>query len=236
MRNPETAMRPIIRCPTCFTYVYADARDCHGCGQRLGRRRWLTRGSWVFITLVVAGFAIARSIDLHQEKRDRQRRQFDTALEIEHTSAFVKQWLTAPAGALEVTGPGDADFAAELEKIRARFPAVLPASDIERIQIRESGWERHRQKTGEAIVHTDGSRRLRASRVPGSRRSVTSTAARHPTHYWTSHEYLFEATVRRDGSDYTVKGSVCIDDRDDAVICLELHGIEGIEGEVEPKE
>src|SRR5262245_58414294 len=99
-RDPGLPMREIRHCPACLTYVYSDARRCHGCGERTGRRGILTRGSWIFIVLAATGFAIGRGIDLQQDKRDRIRREIERAASINTVNTFVKGWLTGDEAAI----------------------------------------------------------------------------------------------------------------------------------------
>src|SRR5262245_2607070 len=92
-QGPRDSMRTIIRCPSCFTHVYADARTCHGCGEPLGRRKILRRGSWIFIGLAVTGFTIARGIDLEQDSFNRARQEAAHARRTEVATRFVRAWL-----------------------------------------------------------------------------------------------------------------------------------------------
>ena len=73
--------------------VYDDARACHGCGERIGRRKILRRGSWIFIGLAVTGFAIGRGIDLQQDRRNRVRNEFEAASRAQNVREFLKSWL-----------------------------------------------------------------------------------------------------------------------------------------------
>src|SRR6187401_1025647 len=93
MRARIPFMQTIIRCPNCFTYVYSDARRCHGCGEKIGRRKLLTRGSWIFALLAVTGFTLARGIDLQQEKRSERAHQIELAAQTERLSSFLRTWL-----------------------------------------------------------------------------------------------------------------------------------------------
>ena len=86
-------MRTIIRCPSCFTYVYDDARACHGCGERIGKRKILRRGSWVFIALIVCAYAVGRGIELQQERKSRIRSAFQAAERSHAVTGFLRAWL-----------------------------------------------------------------------------------------------------------------------------------------------
>jgi hypothetical protein len=229
-------MRTIIRCPSCFTYVYSDARQCHGCGYVIGRRRWLTRGSWVFITLAVAGFAVARSIDLFQDKRDRERRQMEALIEDEQSQAFLRRWLSASPEDL-VAAHTDRRFADDLVKLRDRFPDVLPAGEIVSLDLRNDLWERHSRAGSGQVEHEYRSprSRLRVSSAP-VRSSASFWLDSGRTEYWMARTYDFEAQVDRDGQRYTVLGRVCLDDQEHDVRCLEIRRVRGIEGDIKPRE
>jgi hypothetical protein len=232
-------MRTIIRCPSCFTFVYSDARHCHGCGRAIGKRRFLTRGSWVFITLVVAVYAIARGIDLHQSERDRRRHEMETALEMERSTRFLRQWLTAPADEIASAHSGSGSFGPELVKLRSRFPTVLPATDIASTLLKErTSWEPHSQTGLGPVVHGRGEREtaLRASWPIPQGTSYFDLRRGTRRRDWGSTRYDFVVEVVRDGSRYSIVGSICLDDPDDTVHCLTILRIEGVEGVVKPVE
>jgi hypothetical protein len=225
-------MRTIIRCPACFTYVYSDARRCHGCGERIGKRKILRRGSWVFIILAVTGFTFARGIELHQESRDRSRRQLEIAAEVDVTKSFLRSWLTS-SGPDEIKELSETKtFPGELVKLRQKFPDVLPATRVTSIKIADDARrsQLHEQRGREPVVHLrdDSSYSLRASACHSG-----DEVRRKPV-YKTSwlHAYEFEADFVSNDRPYTAYGQACI--RDGKVCCLALDRIEaeGIEDSV----
>jgi hypothetical protein len=227
-------MRSIVRCPQCFTYVYSDATTCHGCGHKIGRRRWLTRGSWVFITLAVAGYGIARGIDLHQEKRDREIRQHEQETEMAAARSFLQSWLTSPSEELSRKFHDRKVFGPQLVALRDRFPDVLPATVVDFIRLEPRTWQQHHsQKDSGPVKHTsrDKDPKLRVSRAI---RSDDTGDYSWRTRSWFTYEYRFEAEVHRDDRWYSVTGRLCIDGS--TVHCLVIERVDSLEGEVKPEE
>jgi hypothetical protein len=225
-------MRTIIRCPNCFTYVYSDARRCHGCGQKTGKRKLLPRGSWIFAILAVAGFTLARGIDMHQDKMSERRHQIQTAENVEKVSAFVRTWLSAPADTLGSYFTSGKPFAGELTKLRAKYPKVLPAEVVGSVKVEELRDEIHhfRNNKDSQVAHNyDASKgALRVSRKPPGRESALQT-----WRSWWSTPFQFEGEVTKDGVGYTVHGQVCV--YDGSITCLAIDRVESLEGIVNPE-
>lgn len=232
-RDPELPMREIRRCPACLTYVYTDARRCHGCGERVGRRRLLTRGSWIFIVLAAAGFAIGRGIDIQQNKRDRLARALAETARSDLVSSFVGSWIEGNQPSVDSDTPEQPEFRAGLDRLRAKFPTVLPGSDFQILELDRSGGTRHAQRTPEAPVKHEGERQagLRASAAPT--RSFVRFWPPRPRD-WSLETWRFRAKVSKATTSYVVEGSVCIEDN--LVACLQIDKVEGPGGEVKPVE
>jgi hypothetical protein len=231
-------MRTIIRCPNCFTYVYQDARACHGCGERIGRRKILRTGSWVFIGLAVSAFTVARAIDLEQEKQWRDRKEADRSETVTAALHFVRAWLTDDAQYLSTLANNDDVFVGDLARVRARYPSVLPADTlVSGIRFSDIGSKDHYQyERGKEVLHLpktqyDGSAPGRASAIPKLRGNAPY---RRPPRVWKVETYEFEAEVTKGDAHYTVYGEICAEEH--KVICLTIDKIVGVEGVITPKE
>jgi hypothetical protein len=238
-------MRTIIRCPNCFTYVYDDARRCHGCGDRIGKRKLLRRGSWIFIALAVSIFAISRGIDLRQDARNRDREEAERDRQEVIIKAFVHAALLGEPEIL-ARFAAKPELVAEIEKIRARYPTVLPATAVTRdAEVTRSAYQAHTKQKGKEIAHSnwgdpdpfDG---RRASCVPPGGASGAFTrivdGISRTTRTWTLVKTKFEAEFARDGERYTLHGSLCLEQ--DLVCCMTIERIESVTDleEVLPKE
>jgi hypothetical protein len=221
-------MREIRRCPACLTYVYSDARRCHGCGERLGRRRILTRGSWIFIVLAAAGFAIGRGVDLEQEKTHRVALAIEEASRAEMIKAFVAEWLIAGPARFEHTETRD-DFRDRIDALRNRY-AVLPATSAHVPNV----------ESGESLLHvpagSGGTGHRPEEARPDLRVSASRASARWPVKlFWHADRYLFRGTFKKGEATYSIQGSVCIDGS--KISCLAIEEIRDATGhKVEPRE
>ena len=244
-------MRTIIRCPSCFTFVYDDAKACHGCGERIGKRKILRRGSWVLIALIVSAYAVGRGIELQQERKGRIRSAFESAERSEVVLGFLRAWLVgddnAVAAALATTDGACKD---EIIKLRALYPTVLPADRRRPHQIdRHLGGASRAAEQGQdhppapTRPSEAKSRRsascepLRSSSIGTSRTRVAGKTVADKT--WSLSAMDFEAELKQDGVSYTLYGRVCIQTggRDGSkVSCLTLDRLEGPEGHVPVKE
>jgi hypothetical protein len=227
-------MRTIIRCPSCFTYVYDDAKACHGCGERVGKRKILRRGSWVLIALIVCAYAAGRGINLHDERQSRIRSAFETAARSHAVTGFLRAWLAGDdVGVASSLATSSGVCKGEILKLRALYPTVLPATDVIRIELVKSWEERHRRDKGKithmraGLSESDPKARLSASCKP--KRSTGGGA------FWTIPSFDFEAEFQKDGESYTAFGRVCIDYAH-KVCCLTIDHIQGVEGVVEAEE
>jgi hypothetical protein len=234
-------MSTIIRCPSCFTYVYSDARTCHGCGERIGKRKLLRRGSWVFIALAVGGFTIARGIELSQDRANRARENAEQQRLIADADAFLRAFLLADTEYIQ-KHVGDRELCPdELAKLRARYATVLPADSVIGLRITDSTYQEHVQlERGKGISHrqngeSDTKGQARVSCAPktrslGSFRRYTDGVKRR----WTLPLLEFEVEFKKDGQHYTLFGNLCLEEA--SVCCLKIDQIRGVEGEVKPAE
>jgi hypothetical protein len=218
-------MRSIIRCPACYTFVYSDARHCHGCGQRIGKRQLLTRGSWVFIVLAVAAFIVFRGVDLQQDRHFRLRQQMEKAESIESTRNFLRTWFTAMPEELARKLAPRKTFAKDLQTLRDRFPSVFPAADvISPIEIEELDYTSHSQTGSELAIHNrEDSPPTRRATDP-RRSSVTYSARGKSRRSWTTDTFRFTTDVVKDGQEHHVTGRVCVDEGE--VVCVEVERAE----------
>jgi hypothetical protein len=235
-------MSTIIRCPNCFTYVYADARSCHGCGERLGRRKLLRGGSWLFIVLAVGAFTIARGIDLSQERMYERRTKAAQQWLANDARAFVAAWLQADTEYVQNHLADREVCPDELSKMRARYPTVLPADTVVGFQVTDSSYQEHVQvERGRGISHringqADPKGLGRVSCAPKTRSLGTyrRSADGVKRRFWTTPLIEFEIEFRKDGAHYTLFGDLCIEDG--KVSCFKVDHIRGIEGDVKPTE
>jgi hypothetical protein len=238
-------MRTIIRCPNCFTYVYDDARRCHGCGDRIGKRKLLRRGSWMFIALAVAVFTIARGIDLRQDARNRDREEAEREVRAQVTRGFVYGALMGDSETISRFA-AKPELVAELDKLRARYPTVLPATSVTRdAEVKEFLHQGHTKEAGKDISHANWGRSdptvgRRASCVPPGGASNAFTrivdGMKRTTRTWTLEKTKFEAEFSKDGQQYTLHGSLCLEHG--VVCCMTIDRIESVNDleEVVPKE
>jgi hypothetical protein len=239
-------MRTIIRCPSCFTYVYDDAKACHGCGERVGKRKILRRGSWVLIALIVCAYAAGRGIELQQERKSRVRSELQSAERSRVVLGFVRAWLVGDdAGVASSLAATEGTCKDDIVKLRALYPTVLPATDVVHIKLLDAWEERHAQRNKGSITHVRPKNRpsascepLRSSSIGTSRTRVGGKTVVDKS--WSLSAMDFEAELKQDGLTYTLYGRVCIDlggGRDGAkVSCLTLDRVEGPEGTVPVKE
>ena len=241
-------MRTIIRCPNCFTYVYDDARTCHGCGDRIGRRKILRRGSWIFIGLAVSGFAIGRGIDLQQDRRQRVRQEFEEAARSQAVRAFLRSWLLADnvsAGSLlSSSACGD-----EMAKLRDLYPDALPATDVDSIELLSDRTQTHSQRNKGKVSHPRPYSETETKAKAKARRTVCSEPTHTPSssfknrvdgkvvvdRVWSLNAVEFEAIFRKDGVRYTLYGRACVDS-EYKISCLFLDHLDGVEGSIPAKE
>jgi hypothetical protein len=238
-------MRTIIRCPSCFTYVYDDAKACHGCGERIGKRKILRRGSWIFIALIVCAYAAGRGIELQQERKSRIRSAFQSAERSQAVLGFLRAWLVGDdagvASSLALTEGGCKD---DFVKLRALYPTVLPATEVVHIKLTDNWEERHVQRNKGGITHVRPKARpsascepLRSNIIGTSRTRVAGKTVVDKT--WSLSAMDFEAELKQDGLTYTLYGRVCTDvdvKGGTKVSCLTLDRVEGPEGTVPVKE
>jgi hypothetical protein len=227
-------MRTVIRCPSCFTYVYDDARACHGCGERIGRRKILTRGSWIFIGLAVSVFTIARGIDLEQDKHNRFYREAEAQQRTQAAERFLYVWLTNDPALSDLAG--NEAYLGELARLHARYPSALPADDvIGPIRYSDTAFQDHYQyERGKEVLHrargvVDSSAAGRASCIPKSR---SNTPFRRVPRGWTVRTLEFEAEIKKGDAHFTIYGDLCLEE--DRVCCVTIDKVVGIEGVVKP--
>ena len=234
----------------------SDARACHGCGDRLGKRKILRRGSWIFIVLAVTAFTVARGIDLQQEKVWRFHRDEERQAQVEVAREFVSAWLVGANEAVATYVGDRGQFQTDLAKLRNRYPTLLPATKVVGdIRVSEENERHHYQEKGkDAISHTrlgqaDKTTLNRASCVPpqlpsGTFRSmVDGVKIRYGS--WALKSFEVEAEFTNGDAHYTLYAEVCLDDRSPgsisarlrpSVCCLTIDKIVGVEGVVSPKE
>jgi hypothetical protein len=227
-------MRTINRCPSCFTYVYSDARRCHGCGERLGRRKLLRRGSWVFIAFAVTAYAIGRSVELRQEQNGQARREVEQARRAETARAFLRAWVVGDDDQVAALTGRQESFKTELAGLRRLYPEFLPASSVLSVTFSEQIDQRHSQKGKARVAHEfasiedDETASRRASFQPS--RPLFKGLERH----WSNKAFNFRAELTKDDAHYTLTGQICLGDT--SVVCLTLQELSGVEGVIRMKQ
>lgn len=209
-------MRSIIRCPNCFTFIYSDARNCHGCGHRIGKRQLLTRGSWIFIILAVAGFTVGRGIDLKQEKVS----ELNEIERIDDIRKFLRTWLTGPTEQVLAAAGTHKTFGDDLLKLRSRFGGVLPADEASNIAIDDMTGNTHRHASISKV-------RVTVTEVERTAAPLRASRARKGQG---SDERAFTAAIAHGDRRYNVLGRVCSDD--DVVLCIEIVSVASDDGGV----
>ncbi len=227
-----SSMPRIVRCPSCFTYVYDNARNCHGCGGKLRNRRILTRASWVFIALSVTTFTVIRGVVLAQERRARVVREMEENQTRDAMEAFVNAWLRGSTEAYERHSVRREKFRQDLAKLHGRFCEVFPVDQVEDLKITSTGTRQHvRNGMSPAVMHgwntardANGANQPAAVAIAGSpANSARSMIGRSPasTTTWTCDAGAFYATCLREGREFEVWGTVCMDDSHE-VTCLQI--------------
>jgi len=256
-------MRAIIRCPSCFTYVYDDAKACHGCGERIGRRKLLRRGSWVVIALIVCAYAAARGIKLHQDRQSRVRREFEAAERIEVVRGFLHAWLMADEVAVDSwISSRNPVCKEEMANLRDLYPTVLPATHVGKGLMLSEREQLHIQQNKGKVAHPGSYSDSEAEAKAKARLTATCEPARsakwakwaksgssEPSRRfvdgivvdrtWLLRSVEFEIEFQKDETFYTLYGRVCLDQggRDGTkVSCLTLDRVEGPEGTVPMEE
>ena len=244
-------MRTITRCPSCFTYVYDDAKACHGCGERIGKRKLLRRGSWVVIALIVCAYAATRGINLHQDKQSRVRREFAAAERASVVRGFLHAWLTADeAGVDSWISTRDRACKEEMANLRDLYPTVLPATEVGDLEVLSTREQNHIQRNKGKVVHpsfySGSEAKVKARRMTATCEPTKWVGGREPfrnfadgvavvDRTWSLPSVDFEVEFRKDEERYTLYGRVCVDDAR-KVTCLTLGHVEGPEGTVPVEE
>ena len=162
----RTAMRTIIRCPSCFTYVYDDAQGratAAASGSASARSSAGAPGSSSPSACAPTRSAAASTSSRRSEPGSGARRRPPSARK--PCARFLRAWLVGDdAGVASSLATTDGVCKGEILKLRALYPTVLPATDVVRIEVGRAAWdETHSAEQGQESPICVYTRRARLS-------------------------------------------------------------------------
>jgi len=114
--------------------VLAGARACPHCGNKLGpgaRKRLLTRGSWVFIAVVLAIFTLADTVSLLRERNLNEEVRRESRL----ATRFLTAYFSGDSDEVRSCTGGLEEFGEYLDHLAGKWNDCLPAEHVDDVRL-----------------------------------------------------------------------------------------------------